>query len=49
MKAHELIYINTVIPYFLSCMESKEEGEREMKVKNRTLEMWEREDGSKKK
>lgn len=37
MKAHELIYTNTVIPYFLSCMESKEGGEREMKVKQKNI------------
>lgn len=47
MKPHELIYTNTVIPYFLSCMESKEGGEREMKLKKKNIR--DVEEGSKKK
>lgn len=44
MKSHELIYTNTVIPYFLSYVDSREGEERETKVKKRILETWKREE-----
>lgn len=50
MKLYELIYTNTVITRFLSYMGfmAGEGEERAMKVKKRTLEMWKREEGSRK-